>query len=266
MISKILPAARSFHSCCRYVCQDQSRAEVLKAEGVRGHNYKSMAQDFEHQRILRPDKHQAVFHAVLSFYPGENVADKKMVEIAEKYLERIGMVNTQYVVAKHTDTEHPHMHVIANRVNNDGKSVAEGWIGLQAKKVAQDLTKEYGLRVAEKKDLALTHHESLQPAEAKRYYIFEAVTDCLEKSKDLIDLEVKLLKRGIDTQYKYNDKTHEPEGISFRYEKQCFKGSQIDREFSLKGLERHFEAKQQSLDQEREEQDLSHSHSRRISS
>ncbi len=111
MISKILPAARSFHSCCRYVCQDQSRAEVLKAEGVRGHNYKSMAQDFEHQRNLRPDKHQAVFHAVLSFYPGENVADKKMVEIAENYLERIGMVNTQYVVAKHTDKEHPHMHI-----------------------------------------------------------------------------------------------------------------------------------------------------------
>ncbi len=71
-----------------------------------------------------------------------------MVEIAKKYLERIGMINTQYVVAKHTDTEHPHMHVIANRVNNDGKSVAEGWIGLQLPKKApaQELTKEYGLR------------------------------------------------------------------------------------------------------------------------
>ncbi len=131
--------------------------------------------------------------------------------------------------------------------------------------MAQGLTKEYGLKAAEKKDLALTHQESLQPAEAKRYYIFQAVTDCLEKSKDLTDLEVKLLKRRIDTQYKYNEQTREPEGISFRFGKQCYKGSQIDREFSLKGLETHFEAKQQALDQEREEQDLSHSHSRRIS-
>ncbi len=265
MISKVLPAARSFRSCCRYVCQDQDRAQVLKAEGVRGHNYKLMAQDFEHQRILRPDKHQAVFHAVLSFYPGEKVADGKMVEIAEKYLERIGMENTQYVIAKHTDTDHLHMHVIANRVDNNGHSIAEGWIGLRAKKVAQELTQEYELKAVQKKDLELTHKESLQPAEAKRYHIYEAIGECLHKSKDLTDLEVMLLKRGIDTQYKYNDQSQEAEGISFRLGKQCFKGSQIDRDFSLQGLENHFEAKRQALGQEQEEYDLNLSQSRRLS-
>src|SRR5580698_7041862 len=103
MISKVLPAARSFGPCCQYVCQDQSRAEVLKVEGVRGHDWKLMAEDFEHQRNLRTNKNQAVFHAVLSFYPGEKVSDNKMVDIAEKYLERIGMVNTQYAITKHTD-------------------------------------------------------------------------------------------------------------------------------------------------------------------
>jgi hypothetical protein len=264
MISKVLPAARSFRSCCRYVCEDQNRAEVLKAEGVRGHDYKLMAKDFEHQRIFRPDKHQAVFHAVLSFYPGEQVADGKMIEIAEKYLERIGMENTQYVIAKHTDTDHLHMHVIANRVDNTGESIAEGWIGLRAKKVAQELTQEYKLKAVQKKDLELTHKESLQPAEAKRYHIFEAIEECLEKSKDLTNLEVMLLKWGIDTQYKYNDQTQEPEGISFRYEKQCFKGSQIDREFSLNGLENHFVAKRQAMGQDQEDQDLNYSHSRRL--
>jgi len=99
-----------------------------------------MANDFENQQTLRPDKHQAVFHSVLSFYPGEEVTDKKMVEIAEQHLTRIGMVNTQYVIAKHTDKDHLHMHVIANRVDNEGHSIEEGWLGLRAKKVAQELT------------------------------------------------------------------------------------------------------------------------------
>ncbi|HXB08734.1 MAG TPA: relaxase/mobilization nuclease domain-containing protein [Puia sp.] len=252
MISKVLPAARSFRSCCQYVCQDRNRAEVLKANGVRGHDHKKMADDFESQRILRPDKRQAVFHSVLSFYPGEKVSDKKMVEIAEQYLTRTGMVNTQYVIAKHTDRDHLHMHVIANRVDNEGHSIAEGWIGLRAKKVAQDLTREHNLKAVLTKDLALTHKESLQPAEAKRYQIYEAIVQNLEKSKDLTDLEVRLLKHGIDTQFKYSQQTQEPEGISFRLGKQCYKGSQIDREFSLSGLERHFESKRLALEQEQQ--------------
>src|SRR6266702_3850142 len=118
MISKVLPAARSFRCCCQYVCQDQSRSQVLKAQGVRGHDYKLMAKDFESQRILRPEKHQAVFHSVLSFFPEEKPDDKQMVAIAEKYLEQIGVRNTQYIIAKHIDKGHLHMHVIANRVDN----------------------------------------------------------------------------------------------------------------------------------------------------
>lgn len=265
MISKVLPAARSFRSCCQYVCQDKTRAEVLKAQGVRGHDHNMMAKDFEHQRMLRPDKHHAVFHSVLSFYPGEKVADEKMVKIAEQYLERIGMVNTQYVIAKHTDREHLHMHVIGNRVDNNGAAIQESWIGLQAKKVAQDLTREHELIAVQKKDLSLTHRESLQPAEEKRYHIYEAIVTCLERSNDLTGLEMALLKRGIDTQYKYNEQTRELEGISFRFGKQCYKGSQIDREFSLKGLETHFENKRLTQEQEQEQYNVGQSYSHRLS-
>lgn len=264
MISKVLPAARSFRCCCQYVCQDQSRSRVLKAEGVRGHDYRLMAKDFEHQRLLRPEKHQAVFHGVLSFFPEEKPDDQQMVAIAEKYLERIGVRNTQYVIAKHTDRGHLHMHVIGNRVDNEGRSIEEGWMGLRGKKAAQQLTREYKLTPAVKKNLHLTHEESLQPSEAKRYQIYHAIREHLPKSEDLADLERRLLKQGIDTQYKYNPKTQQPEGISFRLEKQCFKGSQIDREFSLKGLEKQI--LQQRLVQEiGEERHIGRSHSHRHS-
>jgi len=175
-----------------------------------------------------------------------------MVEIAEQYLSRIGVVNTQYVIAKHTDRDHLHMHVIGNRVDNDGHSIAEGWLGLRAKKVAQELTQEHDLKAVQAKDLALTHKESLQPAEAKRYQIYEAIVESLDKSDDLPDLERRLSKRGIDTQYRRNERTQEPEGISFRLGKQCYKGSQIDREFSLSGLEQHFETKRLAQEQEQQ--------------
>jgi type IV secretory pathway VirD2 relaxase len=176
------------------VCQDKNRAQVLKAQGVRAHDYKLMAQDFESQRLLRPGKQQAVFHSVLSFYPGEKPDKATMVAIAEKYLERVGLINTQYVIAQHTDKDHLHMHVIGNRVDNEGHSIGESWIGLRGKKAAQELTQEYKLTPALKKNLHLTHEQALQPSEARRYQIYQAIRENLPKSNDLDELESRLLR------------------------------------------------------------------------
>ena len=119
MISKPLPA-NSFYHTCRYVCQKKG-AEVLIAEGVRGHDYKLMAEDFLRQQQSRPSKGKAVFHSILSFHPDEKPSDEQLKEIARKYLDQLGIVNTQFSVSKHTDKAHLHLHIIANLVDNNGK-------------------------------------------------------------------------------------------------------------------------------------------------
>src|SRR5262245_2339714 len=108
MISKPVPA-NSFYHTCRYVCQKPA-AEVLIAEGVRGHNYKVMAEDFIRQQQLRPTKERACLHVILSFHPSEKPSDAIMMEISRKYLKRLGFVNTQFAVVKHTDKAHLHLH------------------------------------------------------------------------------------------------------------------------------------------------------------
>ncbi len=252
-----MPAAKSFYHCCRYVCQDIRRAEVLKVEGVRGHDYRLMSADFESQRQLRPQKHQAVFHSVLSFYPGEKLENAKMVEIAEKYLQQIGMDHTQYVIAKHIDKNHLHLHLIANRVDCDGKSIRENWQGLRAKKVSQNLTQEFRLVQVLKKNLALTHLEALNESEARRYQVYQSISQELPKCDSWEELEKRLLIRGIDTRFRYDSETRERQGVSFRINKECFKGSQVDREFSCKNLERTLALRQkQILQQKLEREDL----------
>jgi len=143
MISKVV-AANSFYHTCRYIC-NKPGAEVLVAEGVRGHDYKLMAEDFVMQQEMRPSKNMACFHGILSFYPGEKPSDETMKEIAGKYLGKLGIVDTQYSITKHTDADHLHMHIVANMVNNDGKSINDSFIGLRGKKIAQRLTLEYKL-------------------------------------------------------------------------------------------------------------------------
>ena len=88
MISKVI-TGKTFSGACRYVCMDEKRALVLEAEGVRDYNYKFMAADFEMQHAMRPSLNKAVFHGILSFYPGEKISDQKMAEIAREYLQEM---------------------------------------------------------------------------------------------------------------------------------------------------------------------------------
>lgn len=200
MISKVI-TGKTFEGTCRYICSNENRAMVLETEGVRGHHYKLMAADFEDQRCMRPSLGKAVFHAILSFHPTEKIDDARLVEIAKEYLQKMGMTDTQFSITKHTDRNHPHLHVIANLVNNKGDTIKDNWIGLKQ---------------AIGKNLELTHLERLNEKEANKYVIYKAILEKLPVSKNLDDLKVKLQKEGIETLLKYKGQTNELQGISFR--------------------------------------------------
>jgi len=237
MISKVI-IGKTFSGACRYVCKDQKRAVVLDAEGVRSYDWKLMSEDFERQHSLRPTLSKAVFHGILSFYPGEKVEDEKMVEMAREYLQKIHISDTQFSITKHIDKDHSHLHIIANLVNNKGKTIKDNWIGLKGKRVAQELTIKYGLREAISKNLSHTHLEQLNEKEANRYVIYQAILDTLPQSKSLDHLKEKLARKNIETLYKYKGQTKEFQGISFKIGNFKYKGSEIDRKFSVKNLEK----------------------------
>ncbi len=237
MISKIC-VGHSFYGSIRYICHELKKAEILAVEGVRGHDHKLMIQDFERQHGLRPEKKQACFHGILSFYPGEKPSDKTIIEIAGKYLESLNIQNTQYAFVKHTDKAHLHVHLIANMVDNDGKSISDNWIALRAKKQAQKLTLEYKLEKGLSKKLSLTQYQNLREPEQYQYKIYAAIRQNLRTCCSLGELEQRLIPLGIEMQYKYMGQTKEKQGVSFRLGEYCFKGSQIDRQFSYANLEK----------------------------
>ncbi len=250
MISKPVPA-NSFYHTCRYI-SNKPGAELLVAEGVRGHDYKLMADDFQTQQQLRPDKKQACFHSILSFYPGEKPSDEIMKEIAMKYLKELGIVNTQYAISKHTDKAHLHLHIVANMVNNEGKAISDSWIGLKGKKIAQRLTQEYKLVPATEKNLRLTNLEALSNSEAIKYKMYIGISESLPHCRTMKELEMHLLKQGIETQYKYKGQTQEKQGVSFKLDNISFKGSQVDRKFSFSGLEKILALQQRQVQEQQQ--------------
>lgn len=243
MISKVFPGHHFYHAV-RYVCKEEKKPEILATEGVRAHDYRLMAQDFINQHELRPSKKQACFHSILSFHPSEKPDNATLVEIAKKYLEGIGITNTQYAIVKHTEKAHLHLHVIANMVNNDGKSIRDNWIALKGKRLAQQLTEEFKLIPALQKDLKLTNLEALSESEANKYKVYIAISENLPLSHTMEELEKRLQRLGIEMRYKYKGQTSEKQGISFKIGNDCFKGSKVDRRFSLANLQKSLGLKQ----------------------
>jgi len=239
MLSKVY-LGHSFYHACRYIV-NKPGAEVLAFEGVRGHDYKLMSEDFIMQQQLRPEKEKACFHCSLSFYPGEVLSNDELVKIAKEYLDKLGIVNTQYAITKHTDRRHLHLHILANMVNNNGKAITDGFLGLRGKKIAQQLTKQYNLVPALNKNLEQTNFEALRKSEANKYKVYKAIIESLPGCRSIENLEKKLQLQGIQTQYKYKGQTTEKQGVSFKIGEDCFKGSQVDRKFSLANLQKAIE-------------------------
>jgi len=237
MISKVV-IGKTFYGACRYVCMDTKRAVILKTEGVRDYDYKLMAKDFELQQAMRPTLTKAVFHGIISFYPGEKIEDTMMAAIAKEYLQEMKITDTQFAIVKHIDKDHSHLHIIANLVNNNGEPIKDNWIGLKGKKIAQKLTSKYGLKEAVSKNLKLTNLEALNEREANRYIIYQAILEKISQSKTLDELKEKLARENIETLYKYKGQTQELQGISFKIGNYKYKGSEIDRKFSIKNLEK----------------------------
>jgi hypothetical protein len=166
------------------------------------------------------------------------LSDEKLVKIAKEYLQQLKIVDTQYSITKHTDTRHLHVHILANMVNYNGKAFSDSFIRLRGKKIAQQLTQQYQLVPALDKNLELTNFQALRQSEANKYEVYQAITEAIPHCRTIEELEKRLQLKGIQTEYKYKGHTQEKQGISFKIKEDCFKGSQVDRKFSLGNLER----------------------------
>ncbi len=222
---------RSFGGCIRYVV-DRQEAKVLHAEGVRIQNASQLIQDFNLQRKMRPELGKAVGHLILSWSKEDlaKLSDAIMVERAKEYMEKVGIRNTQFVVVRHTDKAHPHLHLIYNRVDNKGKTISDRNNFAKNVKACKEITLKYGYHLGEGK--AQVNRQALRGKEKIRYELHDAIKAALITATNWRELEAQLAKQGIAIAHKYRNGTSEVQGISFEKVDLKMKGSAIDRSLS----------------------------------
>jgi len=234
MIGKIVKG-RSFKGCISYV-MDAKDAKILASEGVLETDKESIINSFYMQSLLNPNLSKCVGHIPLSFSPDdkERMTGQFMERLAKEYMKAMGIENTQYIIVRHTNTEHPHCHIVFNRVDNDGKTISDKNDRYRNEKVCKQLKDKYNLTYGKGKDEV--NVQKLKGAEQTKYEIYHVVKGTLPEVKNWSQFEEKLKNQGISIEYKRKGQSDEIQGISFKKGDHSFKGSDVDRKFSYSKL------------------------------
>ena len=134
---------------------EQKRAELLET------NFASMEaklinREVEMIRSLKPNLNRYVYHTTLNFSNEDFVDSAQMLEIAKEYLEESGYTNNQYAIFRHYDAEHPHVHLLVNRITFDGEVVSDSNNYKRSEAILRKLEAKHNLlTVAPSKEAAL---------------------------------------------------------------------------------------------------------------
>lgn len=236
MIAKVI-TGKSFGGCVRYLLEREKSA-LIDSAGVRDYEVKAIIADLNAQRKMRPQLGNAVGHTVLSWSneDRDRLTVEKMAAHAREYMEKMGIKETQYVTVLHEDKKHPHLHLVYNRVDNDGRSIDNFNHWHKSRKVCRTMTEQYGYHLGQGK--AKVNRQALQGSDRLRYAIHDALRSVMAKASTWKQVESMLAGQEIGIHYKYRSGTSEVQGISFEKEGVKFKGSAIDRRFSFTNMDK----------------------------
>ena len=185
---------------------------------------------------MHPNVHKPVCHTILSFsaHDSERLTDATMVKIANEYLHEMGYGDTQSLIVRHSDRQHPHLHICINRIGNDGKTISDHNEKYRSTKICRELTERYGLTIGEGKQEV--NRLRLRGEDKLRYEIFDTIKSILPQSQTWKDFVAGLEQQGITTRFKTKGNTNVVQGIIFEKDGCSFSGSKIDRSCSFSRL------------------------------
>jgi hypothetical protein len=100
--------------------------------------------------LLNENTKRNSVHISLNFDPSEKHSKEKLIEIADTYMEKIGFGKQPYLVYQHHDAGHPHLHLVTNNIQRDGKRIDLHLIGVKKSEPARKEIEElFGLVKAE---------------------------------------------------------------------------------------------------------------------
>ena len=236
MIAKIMKGS-GFKGVINYILDPKKGTELIDSSGVRTDSISHIAQSFIDQTELNPRVGKVVGHISLSFsvQDSSKLSNEFMIQTAHEYMEKMGIKDTQYIIGRHFDKEHPHVHIAFNRIDNNGKTISDCDDRFKSEKICKELTTKYGLYFADGKEKVKEHR--LKEPDKTKYEIYQALKTEIARCRVWKNLLTHLKKQDIDVRFKYKGNSQEVQGIIFEKNGYHFNGSKVDRSFSYSKID-----------------------------
>lgn len=196
-----------------------------------------ITKEFEAVAEQNKDCKNPVWHCSISLEPGETVTDEQMQKMGESHLQNMGfdLEKNQYLITLHTDTDHEHIHILANRVRTDDLSVVhDGWDYKRQETSLRKIEKEQGFRqLGDHKKIEAGYCNDLKKG------IDKSIRDCKGDKEKFVDC---CKANGIDAKLN-TQSTGRIAGVSYSQPGgKEIKGSDLGHGYKFSGVEKRIAA------------------------
>ena len=236
MIAKIVKGS-SFRGVVGYILDKEKDAKILVCDGLFAEDKDTIAMSFEAQSKMNPKVMKPVGHISLAFHKEDEhrLTDRAMAGIALEYLKKMGITDTQILIVRHYDKEHPHGHIAFNRIANNGRTISDRNERIRSMRVCKELTRKYGLYFANGKEQVKRHR--LKEPDKTKYELYSILKAEVSRCGNWNMLITNLEKQGVEVRFKYKGDSDEVQGVVFSKNSYPFSGSKIDRRFSYSKID-----------------------------
>jgi len=156
MIAKI-SSGKNFYGAANYnqLKVNKGEATILYSQSLRDTSPKAIQETFS--IVNRSKIKSPVFHVSLSYSAADKgkLNNEQMLKITQDYIEKMGYDKQPYVVYRHNDTAHPHVHILTSRVDiATQKKLPHSFEHRKSKRITDELEVKYDLTISDKQVLA----------------------------------------------------------------------------------------------------------------
>ena len=239
MIAKII-IGKSFKGCITYCLEDKKQTEEERI-GVKNRaelfvynqcfgNKQELIQQFNEVRQLNPKLSKPVLHITLSLAPEEKLSKAVLTDMVEDCSKQLGFEKNQYIAIQHNDTNHQHIHIVANRVAFDGKTVKDNHNYQKIASYCRKMETKHALKqVLNPRRFLAKELRQMPRHDVRKEHLKNEIEECLVSSKNYSEFENKIKQKGYEI--------FKARGIAFRNKQKVYtKGSEVG--YSLQTIEK----------------------------
>ena len=173
---------------------NERKVEEGQAERIHIANYpdpniaekygKCRLQLLEQMTRLNPAVAKPSVHLAIAFHPSESITNDQLCRIGSEVMTEAGYGRQPYLMYRHDDTRHPHIHIVSVSIDPDGRKISDKYIRNRLNQIRKGIEQRHGLikaeRIVHQRDSIKAGDEADNPEEKHEQVISSIVEQAID--------------------------------------------------------------------------------------